>query len=1056
MSSLRCETREARRVSAEAVPRMSVATLLLAAAASLAVPASAVVYVIPTDESMVDRSPVIVFGEVLGAGPGPDDRMPTTDYPFAVDEVLKGALPGSTIMVRQPGGVAPDGMAMRIMGLPMLEVGDRVLLFLRQEESGAHQIVEYSLGMFWEVDVGERVRLLREPSLQAGAATHGGASAVESAGANLPRDAARFRHWIADRAAGFERSADYFETEPAAGPVAVQSPYRLIRTGANCLHDLMPLRWQDFDLGNSLAMTVASGGQVGVPGGGAAELQAAMTAWNGDAESHVSLTIAGSGTPTEANTRSGSSQYWILFEDPFDTIGGSFDRDRGGILTVTRTWWRCGGQVPPHETLGDPPVEALQIQYAQIITQDGYGENYVALSQSPAKAHEEIMARELGHVLGIGHSCGGSVYPCPEQGEIFEALMRAYPHNDGRGARLSGDDLEALRYLYPIGAGGGAPLTASCSGVTCLLQGERFRVKAWYSRDGGSNQGAGAIAAALGGSAGLFGTDSGNPELLVRIVNRCSSTGYWEIHAGAASDDDFGIAVRDTRTNELKWFRVRDGEPVADNGAFSCAAGDAGTVPAGPAMESGSGCSGVTCLLQSNRFRVKSWFSREGGRSQAAGAIAVDVGKSAGLFAFAGGDPELLVRIVNRCSTNGYWAVHAGAASDLGGFRVAIRNTSTNALRWFRSVGGASVSDVEAFPCEADDFPAPDLVISSVSVSDDTPDAGDTFTLSATVLNDGDGSSNSTTLRYYRSSSAAISSSDTEVGSSSVVALSASSTSAASIALPAPTSIGTYWYGACVDPVAGESSTSNNCSEGVQVAVAGPPDLVVSSASASDDSLSPGQSFTLSAVVRNRGDRRSAWTTLRWFRSADSGIDASDTAVGTDPVRALSASRTSSESVELTAPASVGTYWYGGCVDPVAGESSTTNNCSDGVRVTVSSSGPPSAPDLVVSLSVEISGSDLDHRATVTNQGGAPSAATKVNIVFADDSETFPNQVIGGTAGLLDVPVLRPSGMQSFSVVSCCAPRHGEAMYRAACVDPVVGESRTDNNCSSKLTITNP
>ena len=31
--------------------------------------------------------------------------------------------------------------------------------------------------------------------------------------------------------------------------------------------------------------------------------------------------------------------------------------------------------------------------------------------------------------------------------------MRAYPHGDGRGARLNGDDLAALRYLYPIGDG---------------------------------------------------------------------------------------------------------------------------------------------------------------------------------------------------------------------------------------------------------------------------------------------------------------------------------------------------------------------------------------------------------------------------------------------------------------------------------------------------------------------------------------------------------------------------------------------------------------------------
>ena len=38
----------------------------------------------------VDRSRVIVFGEVVSVGPGPDGRVRTTDYLFSVEEVLKG------------------------------------------------------------------------------------------------------------------------------------------------------------------------------------------------------------------------------------------------------------------------------------------------------------------------------------------------------------------------------------------------------------------------------------------------------------------------------------------------------------------------------------------------------------------------------------------------------------------------------------------------------------------------------------------------------------------------------------------------------------------------------------------------------------------------------------------------------------------------------------------------------------------------------------------------------------------------------------------------------
>ena len=120
----------------------------------------------------------------------------------------------------------------------------------------------------------------------------------------------------------------------------------------------------------------------------------------------------------------------------------------------------------------------------------------------------------------------------------------------------------------------------------------------------------------------------------------------------------------------------------------------------------------------------------------------------------------------------------------------------------------------------------PDLMVQSPSVSDSSPNAGAPFTLSVTVHNQGAGSSGTTILRYYRSSDAAISTSDTEVGTDAVGGLSASGTSDESISLAALSSTGTYYYGACVDTVSGESNTGNNCSSGVRltVAAASPPD----------------------------------------------------------------------------------------------------------------------------------------------------------------------------------------------------------------------------------------
>ncbi|MCY4119402.1 MAG: hypothetical protein OXG72_00570 [Acidobacteria bacterium] len=249
-----------------------------------------------------------------------------------------------------------------------------------------------------------------------------------------------------------------------------------------------------------------------------------------------------------------------------------------------------------------------------------------------------------------------------------------------------------------------------CSGTTCLLQDDRFRVKARYSRAGGPAQSAGAVEAALADSAGLFSAGSKSPELLVRIVNQCRTTGYWEVYAGVASDAAFSVAVRHLETNQLKWFRTRNGQSIADTEAFACTRRDDRASPARPGSAAdGAACSGVTCLLQDDRFRVKTRYVRADGQrnrtSRAADAIAADLGESAGLFTFDSGNPELLVRVVNRCGTSGYWAIFAGTASDAA-FSVAVRHLETNQLKWFRSSRGRPVADSEAFECVT---PSPEL-----------------------------------------------------------------------------------------------------------------------------------------------------------------------------------------------------------------------------------------------------------------------------------------------------------------------------------------------------------
>ena len=234
-------------------------------------------------------------------------------------------------------------------------------------------------------------------------------------------------------------------------------------------------------------------------------------------------------------------------------------------------------------------------------------------------------------------------------------------------------------------------------------------------------------------------------------------------------------------------------------------------------------------------------------------------------------------------------------------------------------------------------------------MSESAPAAGATFTLSATVRNQGNGRSDSTMLRYYQSTDSTITTGDTEVGMDSVFRLDATESGDESISLTAPSTPGTYYYGACVGPVSGESDTTNNCSSAVTVTVgaAPAPDLVVDTPTVSESAPAAGATFTLSATVRNQGNGASDSTTLYYYRSTDPTISLGDTEVGTDSVSNLDASESGHESIRLSAPSSSGTYYYGACVYSVSDEIDTQNNGSTTVTVTV---GAAPAPDLVVGV----------------------------------------------------------------------------------------------------------
>ncbi|MYD86723.1 MAG: matrixin family metalloprotease, partial [Acidobacteria bacterium] len=425
---------------------------IVALAALLAADPAASLYVVPTDEAMVRRSQVIVYGEVLTVAPGPASAGRVTDALFRVEEVLKGSVAGGLIVVRQPGGLGPDGTVTRIAGLPMFAAGDRALLFLEPGADGAYRTVELALGMFFEASRSGRALLAREPSLATVA--RGARSPSGTAAAHQPaqsRDSTGFRRWIADQAAGIRQPAAYFVAGAPEGPNRVASAYKLKRARSACVEPGVAVRWSD----PSSIGFVVHGTQQGVTGGGGSQVLSAMAAWNGVPRNGANLTV--SSTTTAGFSAEADGANAIGFEDPNDQIPGSYDPEVGGTLSVSIYQYECEEAEDQPYTAPVTGIRAYTTSEVDIITQDGF---HRFLDSSAEKRFEAVIGHHLGHALGLGYS------------EFDDALMAPVLSDRGNaGAKLHADDGRGVRALYATALSQRPPAVAEAPEVSWVKLG---------------------------------------------------------------------------------------------------------------------------------------------------------------------------------------------------------------------------------------------------------------------------------------------------------------------------------------------------------------------------------------------------------------------------------------------------------------------------------------------------------------------------------------------------------------------------------------------------------
>jgi hypothetical protein len=569
----------------------SVAPLLL-----LAAPAAATSYVMVDDVHLADQATVIAEVRVDSSQPSPARRSAGTDYLVDVLRVVKGSTGGSSIVVRVPGGKRPDGMSLKIWGAPEFREGDRALLFLTERADGTYGILHLMLGAFHSAEVGGRQVALRNLSQATEVRLLPGGGKTAGTGADRPRDLDRFATWLADRAQGVTRNADYFLTLPKSALSSLTAKFTLFSSSGEYL------RWSDFDSGGSITWVADQGGQAGVPGGGFDEFKNALSAWNADPLTPINYVYGGTTTANVGMT-SFDGINAILYGDPNKEIDGTFDCAAGGVLAFGGPWFGVSNERFNGE-------EYNVIAGGDIVVNDGI-DCYFSRSRTPNKDFEEMVTHELGHTLGLQHSCGDDTSPaCSTDANKNDAIMRAILHGDGRGARIGVDDLAGTRRLYAEKDSGSS--TCRASDRALCLSGKRFRVElSWVNQFDGSTGIGRAISATDVSGYFSFG-DPSNIELIVKVLN--FGNGNFKVFYGELTNLKFTMTVTDTVTGNFKTYSNTTGDCGGIDQDFFAHAGFEGwstaqgsaLLPGAKAAASGS-CRPdrqVLCLLN-GRFAVQ-------------------------------------------------------------------------------------------------------------------------------------------------------------------------------------------------------------------------------------------------------------------------------------------------------------------------------------------------------------------------------------------------------------------------------------------------------------------